>query len=80
MLKELEDALAQLRLDPRHPVRARVEDLTVELRAVEGDTREGSAADLFAEIGPWAGESTGEALELLAGIRRRGGSRPVSPL
>ncbi len=30
----LEEALAALRRDPTHPVRARVDDLTVELRAI----------------------------------------------
>jgi hypothetical protein len=39
-----------------------------------------SAAELFAEIGPWAGETTDEILALLVEARRHGAQRTVSDL
>jgi len=75
----LKQAIEALRREPARPVRARLDDLTVELRAVpEATTR--SAADVFAAIGPWEGETTEELLQLLADARRQGGSRSVAGL
>jgi len=82
----LDQAVEALKRDPTHAVRARVDDLTVEIRAVpEGPTRqlapgEKSAADVFREIGPWEGETLDELLEFFAEARRRGGSRNVPGL
>lgn len=42
--------------------------------------RRRSAAELFAEPGPWAGETTEEILALLAEARRQGGRRTVADL
>lgn len=39
-----------------------------------------SAAEVFAAIGPWAGETTAEILETLADSRRKGGQRSVPDL
>jgi hypothetical protein len=75
----LEQTLEQLKKDPTKPVRAEVGNLTVEVRAVTGRTGE-KAADVFASLGPWAGESTEELLALLADARRKGGRRPVPAL
>ena len=36
-----------------------------------------SAADVFAEIGPWEGETTEEMLKFLAEARRQGSQRRV---
>ena len=40
----------------------------------------GSAAELFAQVGPWAGETTEEILAILAEARRQGGQRQVAEL
>ncbi len=78
--KDIEKALAQLREDPSAPVRARLDGLTVEIRAVD-DTVEGrSAADAFDALGAWEGESTEEILQILSERRRQGGTRPVLSL
>jgi hypothetical protein len=82
----LDQAVEALKLDPTHAVRARVDDLTVEIRAVpEGPTRplapgEKSAADVFREIGPWEGETLDELLAFFAEARRRCGNRNVRGL
>ena len=76
----LEEVVAQLKRDPGHPVRAKVGDLTIEVRAVDGQGSGKSAADLFAALGPWAGESTEEILRVLAEARRSGGQRSVPEL
>jgi hypothetical protein len=75
--KTLDDALRRLKLEPGEPVRATVEGLTVELRVVPGPPVGRSAADLFAQIGPWEGETTEEMLKFLADARRQGSQRPV---
>jgi hypothetical protein len=71
----LEAVVAQLKRDPAHPVRAKVDDLTVEVRAVVEPEPNRTAADAFAEIGPWEGETTEEILQVLADARRAGGRR-----
>jgi hypothetical protein len=82
----LDEAVETLKRDPTHAVRARVDGLTVEIRAVpEGLARplapgEKSAADVFREIGPWEGETLDELLAFFAETRRRGGSRNVPGL
>ena len=76
----LEEVVAQLKRDPGHPVRAKVGDLTIEVRAVDGPGAGKSAADVFATLGPWAGESTEEILPVLAEARRSGGRRSVPEL
>ncbi len=81
MSDNLQQALARLKRDPKRPVRARIDDLMVELRAVEdATTSDHSAADAFAEIGPWEGETTQEAIDLLKAARQQGGSRQVPDL
>lgn len=76
----LDEAVAQLKKDPTHPVQAEVDGLTVELRAVENPKRSKSAAELFAELGPWEGETTEELFEFFRKARREGGSRHVADL
>lgn len=80
MASPLDEAVAQLKKDPSHPVRARIGDMTVEVRAIVEATGNQSAADVFATLGPWAGESTDELLQLLSDARRRGGQRSVPAL
>lgn len=80
MAKTLEEVLEQLRRDPSHPVRTTVSGLTIEVRAVAEPATAASAADLFAAIGPWAGETTDEILAILADARHQGGQRSVPVL
>jgi hypothetical protein len=75
--KTLEAAVEQLQRDPDHPVLARVGALTVEIRAVHRTGASGSAADVFAGIGPWSGETTEEVMAILSDARSRGGSRSI---
>ncbi len=69
------DALAALRRDPMHPVRVRVENMDVELRAIATPAPEIPLGDYLASLGPWEGESTEELLEILREGRRTGGSK-----
>ena len=69
----LDQAMEALKRDPTHAVRARVGDMTVELRAVPDSPPaiERSAADALREIGPWEGETYDELVALFAGVRQR---------
>jgi hypothetical protein len=78
--RALDEAIEALRRDPSQPVRARLDNLTVELRAVPEPSRGRSAADVFREIGPWEGETLDELLTFFAEARRQGGFRPVAGL
>lgn len=70
----LEEALARLKRDPIHPVRAHVDDLDVELRAVPSRRREGPGLGTrMAALGPWQGESTEEIIRILREGRQAGG-------
>jgi hypothetical protein len=77
----LDQAVEALKRDPTHTVRARVGDLTVELRAVQDTTHpvERSATDALREIGRWEGETYEELVALFAGVRQHT-SRPVPDL
>jgi hypothetical protein len=75
--KTLDDALQRLKREPGEPVRATIEGMTVEVRVVQDVPMVRSAADAFAEIGPWEGETTEEMLSLLAEARRQGSQRRV---
>lgn len=78
--KTLDEALQRLKREPGEPVRATVEGMTVEVRVVPDLPVTRSAAALFAEIGPWEGETTDEMLEFLTEARRRGSQRSVPEL
>jgi hypothetical protein len=80
VVKTIEEALEQLKRNPNTPVRTQVGDLTIEVRAVGKGAGERSAASVFAEIGPWEGETTDEVLAILAAARSRGGQRSVPEL
>jgi len=51
-MHDLGAAVAALREDPTKPVRAKVLDMTVELRGITDKDVETSAAEVFAVIGP----------------------------
>jgi hypothetical protein len=70
--KTLDEVLQRLKREPREPVRATVEGMTVEVRVIPGPSAIRSAADAFASIGPWEGETTEEMLKFLAEARRHG--------
>jgi hypothetical protein len=80
VLKNLQEAVAELKRDGSRPVRTRIDDLTVEIHVVQEPLTGQKAADLFGEIGPWEGESTEEIMGLLSEARRRGGRREVRDL
>jgi hypothetical protein len=80
LANSIEEIVEQLKRDPSQPVRTRVAGLTIEVRAVDEPAASGSAAELFAELGPWDGESTEEMLSLLAFARRQGARRSVQDL
>jgi hypothetical protein len=80
MTETLEEAVAQLKRDPSHPVHARVEGLEVELRVVgTGDTRPGLGSRLAA-IGPWEGIALDDLMRLLAEARAAGGTGATLPV
>jgi len=80
VVRTIEEEDEQLKQDPTQPVRTRVGDLTIEMRAVAEPTTGRTAADVFAELGPWEGETTEELLKILAQARHRGGQRLVPEL
>ena len=73
--KTLEEALARLKHDPSHPVRAHLDELDVELRAVPPSRRRGTGLGTrMAALGPWQGESPEEIIRILREGREAGGS------
>ena len=82
--RTLDEAVEALKRDPSQPVRAKVDDLTVELRAVEADTSARtsaeSAADVFRQNGRWEGETLEELLAFFTESRRQGDSRSIPEL
>lgn len=76
----LDQAVEALKRDPTHPVRARVDELTVELRAVPEGPQYRTAADAFRDIRWHGDESLDELLEFFRNARREGGSRKVPAL
>ena len=74
----LDEAIQALRRDPTHPVLVKVDELTVEVRAVEaaGEPMK-TMGDLLREVGRWEGES---GAELDALFTRQRGNRQVPDL
>jgi hypothetical protein len=64
----LEEAVAELKRNPSHPVHARVDGLDVELRVLSSNETSLGAGSRLATIGPWEGI----ALEELDRIPARG--------
>ena len=67
----LEEAVAELKRDPAHPVRLMVDGIEIELRrppetgVIHGVVDQSNLGDRIAAIGPWQGESTDELIEIL---------------
>jgi hypothetical protein len=78
--RTIEEAVEQLKRDPSQPVRTLIGGLAIEVRAVQAPAPEKSAAQVFEDIGAWAGESTAEILKILSDARREGGRRSVPRL
>jgi hypothetical protein len=70
----LEDAVAQLKRDPWHPVHAKVDGLEVELRVVRAEERPPGLGTRLAAIGPWEGIELEELINVLREARESGGS------
>jgi hypothetical protein len=77
----LAEAVLALKHDPTRPVRAQVDDLTVEIRAVAtASAPPRNAGDAFRRA-RWQGEeSLDELLDFFGRARREGGSRHVADL
>ena len=70
----LEEAVAELKRDPSHPVHARVDGLDFELRIIpSNETKPGFGARLAA-IGPWEGVALDDLMKILREARESGGS------
>ena len=76
----LEDAVAELRRDPSHPVRARLEGLDVELRALPSNETNAGVGSRLAAIGPWEGIALDDLERILREGREAGGSAPAPEL
>jgi len=74
VFKNLEKAVEALKRDPSRPVRAQVDDLDLELRAVGSESRPVRLGDFLSSLGPWEGESTAELCARLKEARASGGS------
>ncbi len=80
-IDSLAEAVLALKRDPTRPVRAQVDDLTVEIRTVAAASAlPRSAGDAFRRA-RWQGEeSLDELLDFFGCARREGGSRHVADL
>jgi hypothetical protein len=73
----LEEAVAELKRDPSHPVQARVDGLDVELRVVPSNETSLGVGSRLAAIGPWEGIALDELDRILREGREAGGSAPA---
>ncbi len=70
----LEEAVAELKRDPSHPVHARVDGFDVELRVVPSNETHLGVGSRLAAIGPWEGIALDELDRILREGREAGGS------
>jgi hypothetical protein len=69
--KTLDEAVAELKRDPSHPIRLVVDGIEIEMRTpanadvILGALDQANLGDRIAAIGPWQGETTDEVIELL---------------
>jgi len=76
----LEEAVAELKRDPSHPVHARVDGLDVELRVVPSNETQPGLGSRLAAIGPWEGIALEELQRILREGRESGGSADAPEL
>jgi len=74
VFNNLQAAVAELKKDPSRPVRAHVDDLDVELRALTPGQRPQDIREFLADLGPWEGETFDELRARLREARQAGGS------
>jgi hypothetical protein len=69
--KTLDEAVAELKRDPSHPIRLVVDGIEIEMRrpasdgVIPGALDQATLGDRIAAIGPWQGETTDEVIDLL---------------
>jgi hypothetical protein len=69
--KTLDEAVAEIKRAPSHPIRMVVDGIEIEMRApssagvIRGVLDQANLGDRIAAIGPWQGETTDEVIELL---------------
>jgi hypothetical protein len=73
----LEEAVAELKRDPSHPVRARVDGLDVEMRVLPSNETVLGVGSRLAAIGPWEGIALDELDRILREGREAGDSAPA---
>lgn len=80
--KTIEEAVAELKRDPSHPIRLIVDGIEIELRrspaagVVAGSSDQSNLGDRIAALGPWQGESAEELLEILRRGREESAQQP----
>jgi len=80
VITTLEEAVQEMKRGGMRPVRTVVDGIEIELRPVETRAAGTSAAGVFNELGPWAGESLAEVQDWLAEARATGTTRSVPRL
>lgn len=63
--KTLEEAVAELKRDPSHPLRLAVNDVEVEVRLVGVEQAQTPVDDIMCGAGPWEGESTEDLIRII---------------
>jgi hypothetical protein len=80
--KTIEEAVAELKRDPSHPIRLVVDGIEIELRrppaagVVAGPRDQSNLGDRIAAFGPWQGESAEELLEILRRSHEESAQQP----
>jgi len=69
-----EEAVAELKRDPSHPVHARVDGLDFELRIIPSNETQPGVGSRLAAIGPWEGVALEDLMRILREGRESGGS------
>ena len=70
----MEEAVAELKRDPSHPVHARVDGLDLELRIIPSNETQPGVGSRLAAIGPWEGVALEDLMRILREGRESGGS------